>query len=1017
MRQSIVITWGFLLLCSLSLFGQESKITGRIIDESNIPISGASIAINGLSIGTTTDSVGHFSLAIPTRQYSSGLLTISSVGYLPQEISYKNKYVINVTLQLKVQSLNDVVVVGYGKQKKATVTGAVSEVKGEEVAKNAVADISNSIAGRLSGVIVTQSNAEPGDDAAQILIRGQSTFNNASPLVLVDGVQREFNRIDPNDVESLTVLKDASATAVYGVRGANGVILITTKRGKSSKPTVAYSGYYGVQNATRIPHYLNSYDFARLYNEAQVNDGVDPASVAYKADDLQKYKDGSDPYGHADNNWFKEILRTNVPQQRHSVSLSGGSQNVKYFTSFGFLDQDGLIPNVNFKSYSVRANIDADVSKSTKLSVNFSALQDNRNYPGIVGATVDGGIFGLLTYLPPNAFPLKNEDGSLSSLWGQSPLGDVTESGYRKWNNNTVQSSVTLEQKLDFVTKGLAIRALGSYDAGFRFEKNWTTPYQTFQKTSTGYDEVAPGALPSLFQSNYKSMQTLFEGSLTYDRNFGKHAVTGLLLYTQQANYDEYSNEQRVNYQSSAIDELFAGPTLNATNYGSATEAGRQGFVGRVTYGFDNKYLAEANFGYNGSDNFPKGRRYGFFPSGSLGWVLSKEEFLSHSKTVSFLKLRVSYGEVGNDQLGGQRFLYLQPFTFGGGTVFGGASPIPAQTITIGSLPNTSVTWEKAQKSNLGADARFFKDMLSVTVDLFYEKRNNILAYRNASVPATFGASLPAENIGKVDNKGFEFSVSHTKMLHNFEYTIGGNFTYVRNKILFIDEPENVPSWQRRTGLPIGQFFGYIAQGLYMTQKEIDESPKINGVEPQLGEIIYKDINGDGVITPEDQTSIGHSRNPEIMYGINLSAKFKGFDVSALIQGAGNSNVYFDYSAAWPFIYGSSALDNILNRWTPDNPNPTYPRLTTFKYEYNEETSSYWLRNAAYWRVKNIQAGYTLPKPILQKLGMETLRIYIGATNPYTRSKFKDWDPEAPSGAGFYSPQLKITTVGITANF
>jgi TonB-linked SusC/RagA family outer membrane protein len=990
---------------------QQRTISGTVTDESGEPLPGVTVLVKGTTQGTVTNADGDYAL---TNIPEDATLQFSFVGMRTQEVVVGSQTSINVTMVVDAIGIEEVVAIGYGTQKKATVTGAISDIKTEDLVKNSAADISNSIAGRLSGVIAVQSNAEPGDDAAQLFIRGQGSLNNNTPLVLVDGVEREFNRIDPNNIESMSVLKDASATAVYGVRGANGVIIITTKRGEESKPTLTYNGYYGIQTPTRTPNYLNSYDFARLYNEAQENDGDSPV---YTADDLQKYKDHSDPYGHPDNNWRKEVLRSNAPIQRHSIALSGGTKTIRYYASFGILDQEGILPNVNYKSYSFMTNIDADVTPTTKISFNLSGTRENRHYPGIVGATVDGGVYGLINYLPPNAFPLHNEDGSFSSLWGANPLGEVTESGYKLWHNNTLQSSFTVEQKLNFITDGLSMKVLGSFDPGFWDEKNWYTPYKTFQKTDTGYDEIAAGSLPHLYENFYKSRSTSFEAHLNYSKTFKKHSVSALLLYTQSAFYDDNFNAERINYQTSAVDQLFAGPILNARNYGSGSESGREGYVGRVTYGYDAKYLLEANFGYNGSENFPNSKRYGFFPSASAGWVLSNEDFFSSLKFINFLKIRASYGQVGNDKIGGQRFLYKQLFNFGDGTVFGGNTVIPAQTISMGSLSNGNVTWEKAKKSNIGFDAQFLDNMFGLKVDVFGEKRDNILWYRNASLPETFGASLPAENFAKVNNKGFEIELTHAHKIGDFEYSIAGNFTFARNKIVFVDEAENVPDWQKQTGHPMGQFFGYVSEGLYMTQEQIANHPKIEGVEPLLGQIMYKDVSGDGIISPDDITAIGRSKIPEIMYGISLSAKYKDFDFSTLVQGAGNNDVYFYYEAAWPFLYGSSALDNILNRWTPENPNPSFPRLTTYKEQYYQELSSYWLKSAAYWRLKNIELGYTLPKSLLARLSIEKFRIYVSSTNPYTHAKFKNWDPEAPNGGGYYSPQMTVYNLGVNVTF
>lgn len=1009
------LTLSLIIVTAGNSFSQQVKsLTGKVTDSSGTSLPGVSIVVKGTTKGFITDTNGNYTLAnIP----ENATLQFSFVGMKSQEIAVGIKTTINVVLEVETIGIDDVVVIGYGTQKKATAIGAISEIKTEVLAKNAVADISNSIAGRISGVIVVQSNGEPGNDAAQLFIRGQSTFNDNSPLVLVDGIEREFNRIDPNNVESMTVLKDASATAVYGVRGANGVILITTKRGKESKPTISYSGYYGVQNPIRIPNYLNSYDYATLYNEAQLNDDptLGPDQLTYSADDIQKYKDHSDPYGHPDVDWNKERLKTNAPMQRQSLSLSGGSKTVRYYTSFGMLDQDGILPNNNYKTYNYRANIDADVTKSTKVSFNLSGTKENRHrLPGGTGQ----GITAFVT-TAPNAYPVRWENGSWASQWGTQPVADLTESGYRNWGNNTVQSSFILEQKLNFVTDGLAFKVLGAFDASFSKEKIWSTPYKSYQRTATGYSEVGAGKKPNLLESFSENRNTSFEAHLTYNKIFGKHNITGLFLYTQSAWYDDSFNAGRSEYNSAAIDQLFAGPNLNPTNGGYASEGGREGYVGRVTYGFDTRYLFEANFGYNGSENFPTNHRFGFFPSAALGWVISKENFFSDIKFINFLKLRASYGEVGNDKIGGRRFLYKQPFSYGSGYVLGGNSPVPVQSIYSGGLANTVVTWERAKKSNIGLDAQFLDNMFVFKADVFYEKRDNILATRNESVPGTFGAELPVENIAKVDNKGIELELTHNHKIGDFEYSIGGNFTFVRNKIVYIDEPENVPAWQTRTGRPMGQYFGYVAEGLYMTQEQLNTNAKIEGVEPRLGDIMYKDVDGDGKITADDQTAIGYSRIPEIMYGINLSAKYKGFDFSALIQGAGRSNVYFSQEAAWEFLYSANSLETIKGRWTADgsNPNPTYPRLSLYRNEYKKESSSYWLRDASYWRLKNIELGYTLPKSLLTKMGIENFRIYVASTNLFTHAKFKEWDPEAPSGSGTYYPQMKVNNIGVNVTF
>lgn len=1007
-----------ILVLPISIFAQNNpvNVSGQVTDESNLPVTGVSIKLKGTSAGTLTDNAGNYRLTMPADRAKDGILVYTMVGYTELEVAINNQLSINAVLQSTAQSLNSVVVVGYGTQKKATLTGAISEIRTADLAKNAVADISNSIAGRLSGVVAVQNTGKVGEDGAALFIRGPSTFNDNSPLVLVDGVQRDFNFIDPNTIESMSVLKDASATAVYGVRGANGVILITTKRGTESKPVISYSGYYGLQNPIRIPRFLNSYDYARFYNEAQMNDdpSLTPDDLTYSPEDIQKYLDGSDPFNFPSVNWNEERLRNNSPMHRQSISMSGGSKTVKYYTAFGLLDQNGAIPNNFFRTYNIRSNIDADITKSTRISLNLAGIREATHFPGMQGQAVEQGIFSSI---PPNAFPIRWEDGSFATRNGGNPVGDLTETGYRNRWNNTLQSSIVLDQKLDFITQGLAVKILGAYDAGFSREKQWLIPYPTYIKTSDGYEQVSDDKKPTLFENFGQIRNTTFEGHITYNRTFNRHNFAGLLLYTQTAFYEEGFNAGRLLYNSAAIDQLFAGPVLNATNGGAASESGREGYVGRITYGYDGKYLVEANFGYNGSENFPTTRRYGFFPSASVGWVISGEDFLAQSKVVSFLKVRASYGEVGNDKIGGRRFLYQQPFLYGSGYVFGGNSPVPVQSIYGGGLANPNVTWERARKTNIGIDAQLLDQKFDVKLDIFFEKRDNILATRNQSVPTTFGAELPVENIAKVNNSGFEVEVMHRNQVGQFRYSIGGNFTFARNKVMFIDEPENIPAWQRSTGQPIGQIFGYVAEGLYLNKGQVDNHPKFEAIDPDLGDIMYKDINNDNVINDLDRTAIGFPRTPQIIYGINLGASFKGFDLSSLIQGAGRSSVYFADEAAWEFLFGANPLETIKGRYDGVNPNPTYPRLSLNRSQYKKETSTYWIRNAAYWRLKNIELGYTFPDAFLARHRIQTLRIYVAGTNLFTQSKFKDWDPESPGGASYYFPQMKVTSFGVNLTF
>jgi TonB-linked SusC/RagA family outer membrane protein len=992
---------------------QQKKITGTVTDVEGKPLPGVTVIITGTVQGTTTNTEGKYSLEVPQEAKS---LTFSFIGMESQEIMIGTQSQINIVMKQSAVGLDEVVVVGYGTQKKGSVTAAISEIKSADLVRSQAPDVTNSLSGRVAGIISIQRSAEPGDDASELLIRGRATLNDNGPLTMVDGIERAINQIDPNEIASLTVLKDASATAIYGTRGANGVILITTKKGSTGRPTFSYNGYSGFQNVINIPKYLNSYDFARLYNLAAQND--DPSLPAdelpYTAEDLQKYQDHSDPYGHPDVNWWKEVVTPNALQQKHSLSVSGGTEDFKYFVSFGYLDQAGIYRTDNLKKYNTRINIDANLTKTTSVSIGVGGDIQNRLRPGTGDAKNDGGIFSLISYLPPNAFPVKNEDGTWASLWGANPVADVSSiSGRRQTQPLNLQTNFTIDQKLDFITNGLSLKVVGSEDLGYSSYKDWYTPYLSYLNG----EELNGDLLPSLYQGYDKYNNQTFETHLNYARSFNKHDISGLILYTQSSYTSSYINASRTDFASTALPQLFAGPRTNIDNYGGAAEGGREGYLGRFSYAYDKKYFVEASFGYNGSDNFPDGKRYGFFPAMALGWNLKGENFLKNVNFLSNLKLRASYGEVGNDRVGYRRFLYKSPVYFGDNYVFGGSSPSPAQTLYSGELANPNVTWERAKKTNIGVDADFFNSKLGARLDVFFETRDNILANRNASVPATFAAILPVENIGKVDNRGFEAELRYKNKLGELTYFVNVNYTFARNEIKFIDEPENIPAYQMRTGHPIGQFFGYVAEGLYKTDQQIAEHPKFEGVEPKLGQIMYKDVNNDSIINDLDITSIGRSDTPESIYGLSLGAEFKGFDINMLWQGAYGYNVMRNGESFSEFNYGGSALEYVKDNWTPENPNASYPRLSLSDWSYKQEASSFWLHDASYLRLKNLEVGYTFPKAFFSRTSITKLRIYVSGSNLLTFSKEKYFDPESSSGYPYYYPVTRLTSIGVNLIF
>lgn len=992
---------------------QQKTISGKVTDTSGTPLPGVTVVVKGTSTGVITEMNGKYTL---TKVPKNAVLQFSFVGMKTQELPVNDKTTINVTLAEETVGIEEVVAIGYGTQKKGSVTAAISEIKSEELVKSQAPDVTNSLAGRVAGIISIQRSAEPGDDGAELLIRGRATLNDNGPLTMVDGIERGINQIDPNEIASMTVLKDASATAIYGTRGANGVILVTTKKGKSGKPTFSYNGSAGFQNVINIPKYLNSYDFARLYNQATLND--DPTlpedELPYSAEDIQKYKDHSDPYGHPDVNWWNEIITPNAIQQKHSLSMSGGTDDFKFFISFGYLKQDGIYRTDNLKKYNARINIDANLTKTTSVSVGVGGDIQNRLRPGTGNVKDDGGIFSLISYLPPNAFPVKNEDGTWASLWGSNPVADVSPiSGRRQSIPLNLQTTFTVNQKLDFVTNGLSFKIVASKDLGYSSYKDWYTPYLSYLNG----EELNGDLLPSLYEGFDKYNNQTFEAHLNYARTFNKHDISGLVLYTQSAYSSNYIGASRTDFASTALPQLFAGPRTNIDNNGGASEGGREGILGRFSYAYDKKYFIEASFGYNGSENFPAGKRFGFFPAMALGWNLKGENFLKQANFIDNLKLRLSYGEVGNDRVGYRRFLYKSPVYFGSNYVFGGSSPSFVQTLHSGELANPDVTWERAKKTNLGVDADFMNYKFGVRLDVFFENRDNILANRNASVPATFAATLPVENIGKVANHGYEAELRYKNKVGTFSYFVNVNYTFARNKIKFIDEPENIPAYQMRTGHPIGQFFGYVSEGLYKTQQQIDQHPKFVGVNPKLGQIMYKDVNNDNVIDDLDITTIGKSDTPESIYGLTLGGDFKNFDINMLWQGAYGYNVMRNGESFSEFNYGGSALTYVKDNWTPENPDASYPRLSLSDWSYKQEVSSFWLHSASYLRLKNVEVGYTLPNRFFNGTSISKLRIYVSGTNLMTFSKEKYFDPESRSGYPYYYPVTRLTSIGVNLTF
>lgn len=979
-------------------------ITGVVSDDQGKPIPGVSVSQKGTQNGVITDANGAFSISLPDMK---GILMFSMIGYGKQEIAVEGRLVVTVQLKAEAGSLGEVVILGFGqKQSKIAQTGAISSVGSKELKQSPTANLTNALAGRLPGLVTMQRGGEPGNDAAMLFIRGRATFNGGSPLVTIDGIQKDYSAItllDVNEIESVTILKDASATALYGVKGANGVVIVTTKRGANRKPEMSMTVETAFQNPVSIPKFLDSYNYALLANEAYLNDN--PTSTPlYSKEALEAYRTNSNPLRYPNVDWFDEAMKTGM-QKRLNFNLTGGSPIARYFINVGYVNQDGVYraeknnlydPNANFKRYNFRSNVDIDFNKDFTIGLSlYGAIEDKRN-PNYD----DAGIFWTLLQVPPNYAPVKWPGIGLYGQGNdvQNPLWLVNESGYAQSFNSSLSGMLTAAHKLDFITKGLSVKANYSFDGYFRnsqirWARSRTAKYNNgyFEDPAsyTYFFDDLPLQAPS--SSYTQNRDVWLDMSLNYDRSFGDHSVTGLLL---------------------------ANRTQKVT--GSAVPYVSQGLVGRLVYNYKQKYFAEINGSYNGTDNFARNNRYGFFPAISAGYLVSKEEFMRALPAISMLKIRGSYGQVGSDQFAGRRWPFISEYNGTAGYQFGETLSNGIGGIGEGAMANPDITWEVSTKSNVGLELGLWDNMLSLKADYFMEKRSNILITRN-TVPGVIGASgsnLPAVNWGKVNNQGYELELNHRNRIGAVNYFLNTNFTFARNKVIFIDEAPTAYPWQAYTGRPIGQQYGLTAIGFFQSQDDIDKSPKQFGkVIP--GDIKYADLNNDGVIDNNDEGVIGRSNSPEIFYGISGGINWKNFDISFLLQGSGLSYRPIMWTGMWEFFQGGKVADLHQGRWTPETAaTATYPALHYGASANNFRASSFYLDNTSYLRLKNVEIGYTFRKVSLNKhRELSSVRIYANGVNLYTWTRARLYDPENYSGYGAVYPPTRVINFGLSVNF
>ena len=1015
---------------------EKRRVTGVVKDENGGPLAGATVFIKGTDVGTTTNMDGLYVIDVKPKES----ITFSFIGYISQTHQPKSDR-FDVQLEVDAQMFEEAVVVAYGTQKRQAMVSSLTTVNSNDI-KVTSSNVASGLAGQLAGLLSIQRTAEPGRDDAEFWIRGVSTFKGGSdPLVLVDGVPRNIGDLEPDEIDSFSILKDAAATAMYGAEGANGVILVTTKRGQISKPKVFFRMEQSIATPQRIPDFVDSATYLDLANEARFNDGLDPWMTESQID---LYRQGVDRDLYPNINWMDELIDQTVHSHRYTVNFRGGAENAKYFVSGGYYQTDGVFKenpdpnakydsNFGFERFSLRSNVDLKVTKTTQLSIDLAGQYTNR----LTANRSADDIFSFMLHTPPYIFPAIYSDGTLSSYEKQAdsnnrnPYNMLYNQGYRKEYGTKIQSKVTVNQDLHFITPGLSARGLVSFDydsSAATLRDYWPTLYHASGRDENGdliYTVTSSGS-PLLedpeFTSNTYGRKIYLEASLNYENTFANvHNVGAMLLYTQK-------------------ESQFNDPVLPYR---------KQGLVGRATYSYDNRYFIEANFGYTGSETFAKNNRFGFFPAVGVGYLISNESWYPANlrDIMGTAKIRLSYGSTGNDDTGTSRFLYRATFnteghTFNQGIGSSAASNGLGAGIEDLLFVNNTIGWEIETKRNVGVDLAFFDRSIQLTVDYFNNTREGILLQRN-TIPGTAGFhEKPWQNFGIVNNQGVDASLQASHRFGEVKLSARGTFTFARNKILEYDELTPLYEYQRITGTRVSENTLYIAERLY-TEDDFIVTQNTNGtysyeLRPGLpdvaltgtlgpGDIKFKDMNNDGVIDSNDMVrGVGHPYTPEITYGFGFNVEWKGFYVSAFFNGTGNTSVLIAQgnSKFWPFNWGidkGNYRTAFLDRWTAENPrqDALMPRIHShYGYNVNKEPNTWWLRDGSFLRFKNFEVGYELPKKVLKHIRMSSLRVYLLGENLCVWYDIKYWDPEQGNrnyGASY--PLSRTFTFGVEINF
>ena len=995
------IVIGIVLFCNFAS-AQEVEITpvtGIINDSDGLPVENVNVSVIDEFMQTFTGADGKFEIIVPKGK----ALYFNKTGYIPQT-KKAEELKAELEILLSPSQNEEIIAVAYGTRKKSELTHSISVISADDLEKEPVINLSKAIAGKANGLTVLKNTGdEPGYDYSSLFVRGIGTFGSyRTPLVMVDNVERDFTQLDPVEIESFTVLKDAAATANYGIRGANGVVSVLTKRGFVGKPVIHFMAQSGFQTPALLPEFLGSKEFVTLYNKALTNDGLAiPGDDRYNP---EKYN-GSDTYKYPDVDWYKEFVKASAPQQQYKLTLRGGTDVVRYFVFLGAANQDGLTKhteenaefstNQKYVRYNVRSNIDININKDFLISVDLAGRVENRHFPNVSASS----LFSTLSQLPPNAMPITNRDGSLAgtSVYRNNPLGMISKTGYRDNFQRFLSGNVSGNYKLDSWVKGLSANMFFGFDANNYYSVGKSQSYAVYQEYTQNdtvkYSKYGENTDISLNNSKFDdgfNLQTTLLGGLSYNNTFGNSSLDADLKYMQS----------------------------KSTQKGNEIAYANQGMFGRMTYGINQRYFAEFGFAYNGSEDFKKGNRFGFFPTISAAWLLSNENFLKDNSVISFLKIRSSYGIVGNGKLGVDRFTYEQKYYGWGGYIFDlgyGSSDGSYE----GRIANPDVTWEKSAVLNVGLDLCLM-NAFELSFDVFNSDRTDIITDRYYTLPSIIGQSMPYENIGSVLNKGFELTLGYHKKTGKVNFFAQANLSYSNNEITNKEEPQGLPSYQYNKGKSVTTVWGLESLGFFSDEADIANSPYQSYGSVKPGDVKYKDQNGDNVIDDQDNIAIGNSM-PKWNYGIMAGVSFKGFDFNLILNGIQGRTILLQNSTVWVIQNNNKATSIAYQAWEKGVNESTakYPRLTTMNNPNNYRASTLWTEKGDFLKLSNLEIGYSFPRSLTNRLKMSELRIFVNGYNLLSFDTLKDFnlDAEVPNAGVTMYPSMRVFNAGISIKF